>query len=216
MITEWPISTNPYKENPPVGSAAIVMIVRGQLKFAQLSYYAIRYFTDHPHMICFVNNQSDLKTRNTIQGISVNHKLWMIHDHRDFDKGALLNVGFRHCFKSTNVEYGVLIDSGVIVGPEWLSKLINHLTLNTECGVVSPQMNILPEHSFRSVTGSCMVFRRNLFDQISGFKEGLDYGEDIQFCKDVEDLGMFCDCASDVEVHRFQGITRRSLESAIK
>jgi len=192
------------------------MLVRGQLKFAQLAYYAIRYFTDYPHTICFVNNQSDLKTRHTIQGISVNHNLWTIHDHREFNKGALANVGLRHCFQSPNVKYGVLVDSDIVVGPEWLSGLIGHLNRFTECGVVSPRMNRLPPKSFGSVTGSCMVFHRGVFEQLGGFKEGLSDGEDFEFCDRVEKLGLTCDCASGIEVHHFGGITRRAVESAVK
>lgn len=216
MNAEWPTSTSPFKDNAPEGSVGIFMLVRGRLKFVQLAYYAIQYFTDHPYTVCFVNNQSDLKTRNTVQGISVNHGLWMVHDHRDLSRGALVNVGFKQLFKFPNVKYGAIVACDVVVGPEWLSKLVGHLNRFVECGVVSPRMNKLPEKSFGSVTGACMVFHRGVFEQLGGFNENMSDGEDFEFCERVEKLGLTCDTAGGVAVHRFGLLPRAEQESAVK
>lgn len=218
MNREWPYSTNPFKKDPPEGAVAIVMPVRGQEKFARLAYYSIRSFTDLPYMFAFVNNMSDLKTKLVLTGISKNHHVWMLDQHVEFDKGALANFGFDFLFENPAIRFGAIVDSDVIVEPEWLSRLVNFLKLDDFNGIVSPFMNNLPARTHGRVSGTCMVFRREVYERVGKFPvgNGLEGGEDVQFCMAAEAEGFRVSVLDSVAIHHFGGITRRGLENTVK
>lgn len=215
MIEIWPDDKDPLKAVLPQGTVAIIMPVRGQIKFAQLAYYSIRSFTDLPYMFVFINNMSDLKTKKTLAGISMNHQAWLLNRHAPFDKGALVNHGLRFCFQNKHVSHGVVIDSDIVVGPGWLSRLVSFLNLHPRNGIVSPSMNNKPSPRFGEMTGSCMVFRRETYEDVGGFPEGVEH-EDIEFCKIAQSKDWRVSYLEDVYVHHFGGITRKAEEKAVE
>lgn len=193
------------------------MPVRSALKFARLAYYSIRYFTDVPYMLVFMNNQSNLETRKALVGISKNHQVWCFEDNTDFNKSRIINTAMRHCFQSPEVKYGLVIDSDVVVEPEWLSGLLATLNSQEESGIVSPRMNAKPAVSFGDVTGTCMLFRREVFERLRGFDEVLFDGEqDMDFCARAEEIGFRSATAENVRIHHFGGATVKALQHQLK
>jgi len=204
-LKDWPKSTNPFKKNPPENTVAIIMPVRSQIKFIRLAFYSIRYFTNVPYMLVFVNNQSNLETKSALIGISKNHGVWFLDNHIEFNKGMLCNFGLEFCFRFKNVKYGCVIDSDVVVGPDWMNTLIGHLEL-PNVGLAGPR-----SHGVSNINGTCMAFRREVWEQNKGFDDGFIGGgyEDYDFILRAKKNGWVPVADENIPFHHFGGMTRQ-------
>lgn len=228
MTQEWPKSAHPFKRNPPQNAVAIVMPIHDGIKFARLAFYSIRYFTDRPYMFVFVNNQSSLATKNSLIGISKNHGVWLLDNHCEFNYATLCNYGLRFCFQYDSIKYGVILNSDVVLEPYWLSNMINTLECNAKVGIVGPSSNrAIPEQencprdTFKIVDrvfGHCMLFRREVFDQIGGFDERFVGGgyEDADFCRRAKEARWLTAITGHTYVHHFYGMARRFQKNGLK
>lgn len=208
---DWLNSTNPFKKNPPENSVGIVIPVRSNLEFTRLAFYSIRYFTDLPYMLVFVNNQSNLETKRALIGISKNHQVWLLDNHIEFNKGALLNFGLEFLFRFKNIKYGCILDNDVVVGPGWLSSMKRDLDDESKNGIVGPELlPPFPRLPF-AVSGSCMMFKRKVWEDLKGFDEDFVGGgfEDYDFCTRAGQKGWWTHRANENVAHHFGGMTRQ-------
>jgi len=210
---EWPNSTNPFKKNPPENTVGIVIPVRSNIKFTRLCFYSIRYFTDVPYMLVFVNNQSNLQTKRALIGISKNHQVWLLDNHVEYNKGMLLNFGLEFLFRFKNVRYGCVMDNDMVVSPGWLKKMLDNLDLG-RIGPVGPQFNT----AFNGLSGSCMLFRREMYEELGGFSEDFVGGgyEDYDFILRAKEKGWTPVADERIQYHHFRGMTRQFQKNGVK
>ena len=213
-------STNLYRENPPKGTIGIVIPVRDQLAFFKLAFYSILSFTETPFMLTVVNNMSDFKTYNYLKSIANgNHPINLLNYQKDFNYSAEINMGIRHMFKNQNVEYGMCLNSDVVVEPLWLEKMRARLA-RPKFGIVGPVSNIaIQQQQFRKqdsswlsdyVSGFCMLFKREVWEEVGGFSEEYVGGcyEDQDFCMMARQAGWEVAIEGSVYIHHFWKATR--------
>lgn len=210
LITdEWPHVLPPYKNNPRMWTVGIVMPVRSNVRFVKLAYYSIRYFTGHPYMFSFVNNQSNIETKKAMIGLSKNHSVWCLDDHREYNKGALLNFGLRHSFQWSNVRYGCIVDSDIIVSPNWMLNLIANFRRDEGLGICSPGTGNISDDNYNGVHSSCAIFRREVYEQLNGFDEKNDKPVK-DFIERALNRGWSSYQVKDTQVHHFGSVTKNS------
>lgn len=227
MIKEWPKSAHPIKRSPPNNTVAIVMPIHDGVKFIRLAFYSVLYFTDRSYIFIFVNNQSSLETKRSVNGIAKNHNVWLLDNHCEFNYATLCNYGLRFIFQHDTIRYGLILNSDVVVEPYWLSNMINILECNAKVGIVGPSSNRAipdqencPRDTFKIVDrvfGHCMLFRREVFDTLNGFDERFIGGgyEDADFCKRAKQAGWLTAVTGHTYVHHFYGMTRRFQKNGI-
>lgn len=217
---DWPPSTNPCRE-PLSGSVAIVLPMKDGLKFAKLAIYSVLYFTDYPYSFTIVDNQSSLPTAKYLRSLSVNHEINVIRYNEDFNFSAEVNMGLRYAFRSPNVKYGLILNSDVVVEPHWLSQMVDAFAANPKIGIVGPTSNAMMETQKHvrhasllktgQIGGACMMFRREVFEQLEGFDESFAGGcfEDLDFCVRAQQRGWWCMVDCRTYVHHYWKCSRR-------
>lgn len=214
-------STNLYKDNPPDGTIGIVIPIRDNLQFFKLAFHSILSFTDIPFMITVIDNMSTWQTRYYLKSLSKNHPITIICYQKDFNYSAEVNLGIRHMFNHRNVKYGMCLNSDVVVEQKWLTKLKSSLSPST-IGIVGPVSNIAistqqrpkQNHIWKAnyVSGFCMLFKREVYEQLDGFDEQYVGGcyEDQDFCVRAIQHNWNILVNGCVYIHHFWKVTRRN------
>jgi GT2 family glycosyltransferase len=129
-----------------------------------------------------------------------------------FNYSRIVNVGVR----STSTPYAVLLNNDVaVMTPDWIERLLE-LCQQPDIGVVGCQLRFrdgrmqhagigigyghlgynLPMdwpvvRDAAAVTGACMMFKREAFDQVQGFDEKMGVAfNDVDFCLRIRQLGL--------------------------
>lgn len=227
---DWPISTNPYRhyvcvkggqiketgELPVEGSVAIVVPVRNGLKFFKLCFHSLLSFTDKPYLLSVVDHLGDLSTKKYFRAMHANHQVYVNRYDEEFNFAAEVNVGLRAAFKFPQVKYGLILNADTVVEPFWLSKMMSVLTAHDKIGIVGPMSNkaiheqMDPENIGRPTTtqrlsGFCMLFRRQVFEEVGGFDEQFVGGgfEDWDFCESARRKGWHAVIDGTTHIHHF-------------
>lgn len=227
---EWPISTSPYRhyicvkggqtketgEKPVDGSVAIVVPVRNGLKFFKLCFHSILSFTDKPFTLSIIDHLGDLSTKKYFRAMHANHQVYLHRYDEEFNFAAEVNLGIREAFKFPQVKYGLILNADAVVEPFWLSKMLAVMESNQRIGAVGPMSNraigeqmdpsnIGKPSPTQRLSGFCMMFRREVFEQLGGFDEQFVGGgfEDWDFCERAQRAGWHNVIAGDTHVHHF-------------
>lgn len=208
--SEWPTAVNPFRhyvcvkggqtketgELPVDGSVAIVVPVRNGLKFFKLCFHSLLSFTDHPYTLTVVDHLGDLSTKKYFRAMHANHQVYVKRYDEEFNFAAEVNVGLRAAFSFPQVKYGLILNADTVVEPFWLSKMLTVMKAHERIGVVGPLSNLanpeqmdfakrnIPSPAQR-VSGFCMLFRRQVWEEMGGFDENFLGGgfEDWDFCE---------------------------------
>lgn len=230
LQNEWPTSMNPFRhyvcvkggllkntgELPTDGATAIVVPVRNGLKFFKLCFHSLLSFTDRPFLLSVVDHLGDLPTKKYFRAMHVNHQVYLHRYDEEFNFAAEVNLGLREAFKFPQVKYGLVLNADAVVEPFWLSKMLAVLEANPRIGVVGPMSNrAIPEQSdsaradtitaAQRVSGFCMLFRRQVWEELGGFDEQYAGGgfEDWDFCESARRKGWHVMIDGMTHIHHF-------------
>lgn len=227
---KWLNSMNPYRsyvcvknggtietgEKPVDGSVAIVIPVRNGLDFFKLCFHSILSFTDRPFLLSIIDHLGDLPTKKYFRAMHANHQVYLHRYGEDFNFSAEVNLGLREAFKMPEVKYGLILNADTVVEPFWLSKMLTTLQSNERIGIVGPLSNrAIGEQMDREkinkmtpsqrVSGFCMLFRRETYEEIGGFDEEFVGGgfEDWDFCERARRKGWHVIIDGTTHIHHF-------------
>lgn len=192
----------PLKNNIKEGLVSIVILTFNQLKFTKECIESISMHTPESHEIIFVDNGSTDGTLKWLKGLvkeNDNYKLIENKQNLGFSKGC--NQGI----EASTGEYLILLNNDVVVTPQWLSGMLEHLKSSKDIGIVGPMTNNISgfqkvvsanyelkdldsyAKSFheqnryrrvfvRRVVGFCMLFNRDLIEKVGLLDEQFGSG----------------------------------------
>lgn len=204
----------------------IVIPVRDRIKFFKLCLHSVLGFTDVPYTIVVVDNQCGFKMRNYLQSCEKNHGIKVVRYDSDFNFAAEVNLGLLKAFENPNVEYGLVLNSDAVVSPFWLSNMMEVMKFpeNANVGMVGPVSNAaIKEQSLMKgdmvvessrLSGFCLLLRRKMFQDLSGFDESFVGGgyEDWDICVRAQKAGWKMAIDTRTHVHHFHRISRQGEE----
>jgi GT2 family glycosyltransferase/ADP-heptose:LPS heptosyltransferase/Tfp pilus assembly protein PilF len=226
--------TFPVEEGIGQGLTSIIILTYNQWEYTEKCLKSIESNTPECHEIILVDNGSTDGTLEHLRELAWNkshYKLIANQDNCGFAKGC--NQGI----KEAKGAFVALLNNDVLVTKNWLSGLLECLSRSPEVGIVGPMTNNIsgpqkvndaeykPIHEledfatsfrgrhrhrripFRRIVGFCMLFRKDLVDQIGFLDESFGTGnfEDDDFCLRAEIAGFRNFIAGDVFIHHFGG-----------
>lgn len=230
LQNEWPSSISPYRhfirfkggiketgEKPVDGTVAIVIPVRNGMKFFKLCFYSLMSFTDVPFTMTVVDHLGNLDTKKLLNALSLNYQIYIErYDEEEFNYSRQVNLGLKKAFAFPQVKYGLILNADTVVEPFWLTRMLRLLNSNPKMGIVGPVSNkalpeqmvpVMPDQIIRTqrVSGFCMLFRRELWEELGGFDEDFVGGgfEDWDFCERAQRKGWFITIDGQTHVHHF-------------
>lgn len=229
LQNEWPASINPYRSYVRVkggveetgekladGAVAIIVPTHNGLKFFKLCFYSVLNFTDYPYTFTVVDHLGDLSTKKLLNGLHLNHQIYIERYDDDFNFAAEVNLGLKSAFRIPQVKYGLILNADAIVEPFWLTKMMKVMISHPRMGIVGPRSNLAlleqmdvergaPPVIAQRVSGFCMLFRREVWEQLDGFDEQFVGGgfEDWDFCERARRLGWHVAIDGMTHIHHF-------------
>lgn len=221
-----------FHEKKKVGLISIVILTYNQLRYTKECIESINRFTPESHEIILVDNNSTDGTSQWLRQLvhqHANYKLIENKRNKGFSKGC--NQGIQ----AASGEYILLLNNDVVVTEGWLSNMLACLKSQSDIGIVGPMTNSIsgPQkvptvgytsiaglseyaHNFhlknfsrriplRRIVGFCMLFSRQLVDDIGFLDESFGTGnfEDDDFCLRSEIAGYRNMIAGDVFIHHY-------------
>jgi GT2 family glycosyltransferase len=214
------------------GLTSIIILTWNQLEYTKACLESIRAHTDDSYEIIFVDNGSSDGTVNwLVKQTMQDPKCRLIENGSNvgFSKGC--NQGI----KTASGDCIVLLNNDVVVTEGWLSGMMECLQSAPDIGIVGPMTNYIsgPQkvpavgyssieelaeyaqafrlknrhrriHS-RRVVGFCMLFKRQLIEEVGLLDESFVSGnfEDDDFCLRASLEGYRNTIAGDVFIHHF-------------
>ena len=213
-------------------SFSIVILTFNELEYTKQCVESIRKHTPQHHEIVFVDNGSKdgtVKWLRTIIKENANYKLIENSENKGFAAGC--NQGIQAATK----DHIILINNDVLVTEGWLSGMMECLHSALDISIVGPMTNHIsgvqkvPEVGYasigdletfardfrkrnryrrvasRRVVGFCMLFRRQLIEEIGLLDESFGSGnfEDDDFCLRASLAGYRNMIAGDVFIHHY-------------
>ncbi|QDT76779.1 SPBc2 prophage-derived glycosyltransferase SunS [Gimesia maris] len=215
------------------GLTSIIVVTHNQLRYTRNCLDSLKMRTSVPFEITVVDNGSQDGTVEYINSLP-DVKLISNRDNKGFP--AAVNQGL----KVANGKNILLLNNDTIVTTCWLQRMLKTLYSHDRVGLVGPvtnhisgpqQIEVSYQHlneldgfawdlgrtlngqsiSTDRLVGYCLLFKREIVDQIGLFDERFGIGnfEDDDFCRRAIQAGYNLLIAKDAFVHHFGSITFR-------
>jgi glycosyltransferase involved in cell wall biosynthesis/MoaA/NifB/PqqE/SkfB family radical SAM enzyme len=215
------------------GQISIIIPTSGRQKNIENCLESIEKHTLESYEIIFVDNGSSKGTLKWLKScINKNSNYQMVKCSKDANFAGIYNKGI----KASKGEYFLLLSNDVVVTRRWLSNMLQCMKSTPDEGVVGPMSNhsrglqkvltagnvsldrmdefaesFMTKNGHRristlSLDGFCLLFRRDLVEEIGLFDEQFDSGgyEDEDFCLRAVLEGHKNYIAGDVYVHQLE------------
>jgi GT2 family glycosyltransferase/tetratricopeptide (TPR) repeat protein len=210
---------------------SIIIVTHNQIQYTRQCLESIAAHTPEPHEIIVVDNDSNDGTRGFLQS---QPGLRVIENEGNKGFPAAANQGIQ----VSSGRQILLLNNDVIVTPGWLGRLLNALYSQPQIGLVGPVTNrvsgpqqVTVDYSdiegldhfaeewanqnagqtvaCERLVGFCLIFRREVVDQIGFLDERFGIGnfEDDDYCRRALLAGFQAIIAKDCFVHHFGSIT---------
>lgn len=184
------------------------------------------------YSVTVVDNASDDETSKGLiewKEKGIVHKIITNEENIGFAKGH------NQVMKSSNADYFCLLNNDIEVSEKWLEKLIKIISKNILIGMITPVNRtrgqlIIGGHLLYSGHGkllyeedrgkkkidwlqaSCLLIKRELVNKIGYFDEQFSpgYYEDVDLCLRAQRAGYLLECAKNVIVEHYEGVTSKS------
>jgi len=219
-----------HAKNPDI-QVSIIIPTTGQEKYIKNCVESIKKHTPQSHAITFVNNGATKGTTKWLKScLNENSNYQMIKSPKNASFTGIYNQGI----KASTGEYILLLSNDVVVTKGWLDGMLECMKRVPDAGIVGPMSNISrgrqqastvddisidqldkfadsfsANNRYRristfSIDGFCMLFRRDLVEEIGLFDEqfGKNGYEDEDFSLRAVMEGHRNIIAGDVYVHQ--------------
>jgi len=219
------------KEVNPGVLVSIVISTSGPQKYIRKCVESVKKYTPEAHEIIFVDNGAGKGTTKWLkQYMKENSNCSLVKCPKNASSAAIYNEGI----KASTGEYIVLLSNDVVVSEKWLSGMLECMKRVPDAGIVGPMTNVstglqkvsttdnvsinqldkIAESfmiknryrrlSSKSIDGFCMLFARDLVEEIGLFDEQFGPGgyDDEDFCLRAVLEGRINLIAGDVYLYR--------------
>lgn len=169
----------------------IIIPVWNQLENTRMCIDSIRSNTSYPYRLIVIDNASDIKTRDYLEGLknegALDIKLVTNSENQGFIKAVNKGISI------SDNEYVCLLNNDTVVAKGWLNEMAALIERNPRIGIINPSSNTLGQRLPDGVTpdelaekmrkqrglfveigsafGFCMFMKRSLFNEIGLFDE---------------------------------------------
>ena len=158
--------------------------------------------------------------RNTIKSVLLNtDEPYHLTIWQNRTKDENLSVIWNKLIKRSAADYICLLNTDVEVTPNWLEMMMEVFRkeknvgivgcITNKCGVMQQRKPLTKDYKIEEVkmlSGFCMVFPKKVWKAVGGFDEEYKlYGEDSQFCVDVQKEKYKLIIRRDVFVYHYKG-----------
>ena len=165
-----------------------VVTYEGSFNYAAINNFGAK-FTDAPYLL-LLNNDTELMVDDAFEE--------MLGYCMRPDVGA---VGARLYYEDNTIQH-----AGVVVG--W-GGIAGHAFVNQLRSVSGYQHRIILQQNYSAVTAACMMVRRDVFDEVGGFYEGLAVAfNDIDLCMKIRKAGYLIVYNPFAELHHYESKSR--------
>jgi len=204
---------------------SIIVPVKNERMITQMCLDSMMAYTKDFELI-LVDDGSGLDTANFLANFK---RKWGESKRIDLIKHSVslgwpksINDGF----KKAKGQFVCCLNNDCVVSPNWLEKMIHHFTIDKTLGVIGPTTNKVEGYqhidynkngvTFQysdSLTGFCLLFRKDIFDKIGGLDErfGLGGQDDASACIEVRKIGYKVGIARDVYLYHYGSASFRTL-----
>ena len=229
QILAAPLPDAPRHSPTGVPDISIVVLTHDNLVFTRMCLESVLATTDGPtYEVIVVDNDSTDGTQDYLRAMASRDarvRLLLMETNLGFACGV--NAGIRKARGNSLV----MLNNDTIVAPDWLARLLRHLS-DTTVGLVGPVTNEAPgaarvgdlyrtygefleaaDARSRSSGGSvvdsltlfCAGLARGVYVAVGPLDERFEVGmfEDDDYCMRVANAGLSCRLAEDVLVHHF-------------
>ncbi|MBI1349395.1 glycosyltransferase [bacterium] len=216
---------------PTDALTSIILVAHNQLHYTRQCLESLRFRTDEPYELIVVDNGS---TDGTVDYLRGQADLRLIENAENRGFPAAVNQGLA----IAQGQQLLLLNNDTIVTTGWLRRLLDALHRDPQVGLVGPVSNqvsgpqqiTVPYRDLASLdgfawewgqqhagqlqelerlVGFCLLFRREVLEQIGGLDERFGIGnfEDDDYCRRARLAGFRTVVAVDSFVHHFGGRT---------
>ncbi len=160
----------------------------GAFNFSRLVNVATRACTTE--LVCLLNND-----------VEVINPGWLESMVRQFARSEVGIVGAKLYYPDDTIQHG-----GAILG---IGSVAGHAHKYLAGRTAGYADRLVVDHELSAVTAACMLYRRNAWEAVKGFDEGLAVAfNDIDFCLRVRQAGYKIVWASEAELYHYESKTR--------
>jgi GT2 family glycosyltransferase len=220
---------------------SIIIPTYNQLHFLKKCLKSIDKYTDLPYEVIVVDNASRDGTAAYLESLGGRVRFRVLPANMGFS--CAVNIGLMMA-KGTTI---VLLNNDALVTERWLRNMLTCLESDPSIGMVGPVTNFISGEQrikvpYRRVEdmpafarrhnhsnpglwrdthwlrGFCMLFRRELFEELGYFDEGYELGnfEDNDYNIRVRLSGKRLVIAGDTFIHHFGSVTVRSMAGTLR
>ena len=220
---------------------SIIIPTYNQLHFLKKCLKSIEKYTDLPYEIIVVDNGSQDGTAAYLESLGGRVRFRVLPANLGFS--SAVNTGLM----MAKGQYIVLLNNDTLVTERWLRNMLMCLESHPGIGMVGPVTNYISgeqrirvpyrrvedmpafarRHNITNpglwrdtlwLRGYCMLFRRELFEELGYFDEGYELGnfEDNDYNIRVRLAGRRLVIAGDTFIHHFGSVTVRSMAGTLR
>lgn len=192
-------------------SCEIIIPIWNQLEHTKECIKSIVTNTHYPYKLIMIDNGSDKKTREYLEGLKTQLSIHLIRNEENLGFVRAVNQGLR----KSKAPYVCIMNNDTVATDGWLSEMINIAGSNKGLGLVNPSSNNLGQHkgsdtinvygaklkAFKgqyiemgSCVGFCMLIKRELINKIGYLDEIYRDGnfDDTDYSRRAEREGYLC------------------------
>lgn len=183
---------------------SVIVLAHGQLRLTRRCLESLRAHTRAPHNLIVIDNASPAPTRDYLRKAARSRRFRLVRNASNLPYARAMNPVIR----SSRTPYQAWLNNDVMVGPEWLERLIAHAESGPRVGAVgpctndracgsgrgsghSPRPGDLPRFAAAwalrfggrsertaQLTGFCQVLKREAIEAVGPLDERFHWGEE--------------------------------------